>query len=187
MKTLLVTLGTLALTATAAHAGDFKVEYNENATTAAKSDKSDTVKTEFNNFVFGDTFRYSVEANLTQANNKGAVSGQLIAKAGAVVPVGFLTLKPRVEYGTVEGLGKASQFYGLDGQVTSKTPIQPLTVTLGYRQRFNGNGGIGNRVTREEVSAEYAVTKKYGVGLAYYHNSGDSTSNVLGAYVKAKF
>ena len=191
MKSVLFTAVAIAcLVASSAHASnDMKFEYNTNNPVLKTVAKSHTVKAEFTNTLVGDV-KYQIETVVTQSNNSGPVSGQFIGKLTTSIPTNSLiTIKPRIEFGEnySSTAAKTGQFYGVEGRVALKTPIEGLTLTTGYRIRKDLGSVVGQNVNRKEVSAEYALNKQYALGLAYYKNTGDTLSNVIGLYTKVKF
>jgi hypothetical protein len=187
MKSLLIT-PMVCLLATAAQANDIKFEYNKNDPTSAAVSNSNTFKTEFTK-AFNGPVSYQVETVVTQAENKGPVTGQVVGKITTSIPVNnYFTVKPRIEVGqNFATVSKTGQFYGGETKITFNTPVDGLTVSGGYRIRKGFGSVLGQNVNRLEVNTEYNLTKKNVLGLVYYKNTGDTQSNVYGVYTKVKF
>jgi len=189
MKSFFLVTTAITLIASTAHAGEIKFEYNDNRPNGAPTAKSDTVKAEYVDTLAGPV-NYKIETVVTQTDKRGPVSGQFTGKIAEPFAIGsMVTVQPVVEYGRNFSAtsSKTGEFYGLEAKLAVKTPLDGLTVGGGYRIRHDLGSVVGQNVNRTEVNAEYALTKKYKVGVVYYKNTGDTTSNVTGVYTKVKF
>jgi hypothetical protein len=184
VNTLAVAAGAVAV-ASAAHAGSLQFE-GVNITPVPAAVHQDQFKMVWTDTLAGPV-GYSIEGNATDYDNtKFVKSAQLLEKLYVTVPLGFLTSTSRVMYGENFYTTKYNTIWGLEEKITSKTPIQNLTVSTGYRY-LEGTSVAGEMRKRIEASSDYALTKKYSVGVVYYNTTGDSKNNQLGGYLKIKF
>ena len=186
MKTLfLATMLSVGLFS-ASQAATVKVEFDTVNPSTSRIDGT-TFKGEYTDKLIGN-LNYSVELAASRNNGSGALtSDQVVGKVSTSFPVAFVTVTPRVELGENFSAGNSGQtFWGVEGTVTSKTPIEGLSVTSGYRYRNNLSSN-GLNTSRFEASGAYQLTEQYSVGGVYYRTAGDSHNNTLGVFVKSNF
>jgi len=148
--------------------------------------KTDDFKVTYTDTLVGN-FGYSIEASATHAGTTGYVKdAQLLEQLNVVIPNGPFTGTVSAIYGQERTTTKYASLYGLEGRVTSKTPVDNLTVSVGYRY-LDGVNVAGFKANRVEASTEYDLTKKYAVGAEYFSTTGYSKNNQVGAFVKVKF
>lgn len=184
VNTLAAAAGAVAV-ASAAHAGTLQFE-GVNIAPVPAAVHQDQFKVIWTDAISGPV-GYSFEANATDYDNtKFVKSAQLLEKLYVTVPLGFLTSTSRVMYGENFYTTKYNEIWGVEEKVTSKTPIQNLTVSAGYRY-LDGVSVAGEMRKRIEASSEYALTKKYSVGVVYYNTTGNTKNDQVGGYLKIKF
>ena len=181
--TFLMAAAAACLIASSASAATVKYEYND-VKGRDSSARADLFKLEVSDEI--GKIDTTVEVNFKETTTN-IVDDQLIAKAGTSFNYKNIRFAPRVEFGRTFRPGNDGNFVGIEGKLSSPTPIQNLTATVGVRRRQTLNNMTGQNTLRLEGSTEYALTSKYSIGAAYYRTSGDVHSDIFGGYLKVRF
>lgn len=184
MKTLAAALIVSGLFATAANAGDVKLQY-DNVRVEGKAPNVDRFRIQLSDNLYGP-LNYEVELASSQAQTGGGMNDVLRGAVGTNLNVGPFVVQPSVEVGTVRAPGGRTTFWGVEGKASSPTPVKNLIATVGYRYRDSMDGSDFSS-TRYEATGEYIVNSKYSVGVSYYKNYGSVSNDTVGGFVRVRF
>lgn len=184
MKTLIAAIIASGLFATAANAGDVKLQY-DNVQPEGRAPDVDKFRIQLSDNLYGP-LNYEVELASAQAQSGGSMNDVLRGAVSTNLNVGPFIVSPSVELGTARATGGTTTFWGVEGTVTSPTPVTNLVATVGYRYRDSMDGSNFSS-TRYEVTGEYLITDKYSVGLSYYKNYGSVSNDTVGGFVRVRF
>ena len=184
-NTMLIAAMAAAFIAGPALAGTVTGAYDTEATTHTVPSREQTVNLNVTDQVFGPV-GYVANLETNQGAGTGQVYNMISGGVNFTQKFGPVTVVPQLSYGEHFASRNDFNFYGVEVNAVSKTPVTNVDVVGGIRYQNTFNPSRYEN-TRYEAGLQYDINTRYAVGVKYDRTSGYLPGDAVGAFVKVNF